>query len=114
MSQNRTEIPSSPDVKGYFLKKRLDRGALESEFLNRSFGLEKNRNAVANGVYSPAFVALQGLFAAQDQGFAAHRAGKYFQQFWRDHGCNSNNTGGSIDILKELGLRRGTIINALL
>jgi hypothetical protein len=93
-------------------KKRPRRGTVKSQFLDRRFWLQKNRNTVADRVYSPAFVALQGLFASWHQGFAAHRTGKYFQQFWCDHGCNFSKIKCSVDILKPLGLRRSTIINA--
>ena len=94
-------------------KKRPSRGTVKSQFLDRRFWLQKNRNTVADRVYSPAFVALQGLFASWHQGFVVHRAGKYFQQFWCDHGCNFSKIKCSVDILKQLGLRRSTIINAL-
>ena len=43
------------------------------------FWLQQDRNPVANGVYSPAFFALEGFLPAQDQRLTAHRAGKYLQ-----------------------------------
>jgi hypothetical protein len=53
-----------------------------SELFDRGFRLQQDRNSIANRVHSFALVALQGLFATQYQGLAAHRTGKYFQQFW--------------------------------
>ena len=56
-----------------------------SELLSGRFLLQQDRNAVADGIDALALIALECVFAMNDQRFAADRTGKDLEQVGRNH-----------------------------
>jgi hypothetical protein len=71
---------------GIALTEQLFSDTADSELLDGRFRLQQDRNAIANGIYALALVALQAVFTAKDQGLSANRAGKNLEELGRNHG----------------------------